>query len=507
MENNMEIKKEPTEMDSINKSYYVVYISNNSYSTKAECVLSHKNRHKYTLCKVSYDKIREVIISSYLAGHIFNICDFDASPVYILDCDNLTDSQYNLIFSKAWQDQMIKNYNLSAIDVLPSASKSPSKAKIFCWFEHSREFSKNSNNQWTNIDCSHEKFLNQFYNDTQIEVDSRMNIYNQLTYGSKLDNKTFDFSTVSIISNNCNQPKQLNNTCYNQHNIGIPVNPIEYNTLYGKLPRYNFPRFEWNTIHYSPDTPQHYKVTRISIGKRHSTILKVVSIVVFNAVLNNQVNNTNFTIKSCDKKIKDIIFENFESPNTFYSEESSYIQSLTYKLWNDYNNSDIYQLYKNICSALKIKERYSYTPRDYSIKNLYYKPIYQDLFNAKSMDERLIIINSISPSVDITNTLIQYCYKDKSLPKVSRKSRISIYQYILDKVKQTGKNIYYYTEKSIKEMIFCCKHKIKYLKQQLKNNHHFLISTNNISNNPLDIIIGRKLEIDNENIKDYSLNC
>ena len=261
---------------------------------------------------------------------------------------------------------------------------------------------------------------------------------------------------------------------------------------FGKLPRTDFPRLEWNTIHYDPYSPQHYKKTIIKTGKRHSSALKVVSIVVFNAVLNNQVNNMHFTLQSCDEKIKSIIISNFENPYTFLKEESQYIKSLTYSIWKQYNDSDIFNLYKNICSTLKIKEKYKYTPREYSIKNLYYLPIYEGLYNAKSMDERLLIINSISPSDEITKSLIQYCYKDKSLPKVERKSIISKYQYILDSIKESGKNIFYYTVKSVKEMIFCCKHHIKYLKQII---NHFLVSTDNYIPTPIDYIIGRKEEI------------
>lgn len=177
---------------------------------------------------------------------------------------------------------------------------------------------------------------------------------------------------------------------------------------------------------------------------------------------------------------------------------------MSYATWKEYNSSDLFNLYKNICSTLKIKEKWSYTPREFSIMNLYYKPIYKDLFNAKSMDERLTIINSISPSDDISKTLIQYCYKDKSLPKVSRKSIISKYQYILDKVKETGNNIFYYTVKSIKELVFCSKHKIKYLKQVINN---FLVSTTYTIPISIDYIIGRKEEIVDRSCIENNMNC
>lgn len=398
-------------------------------------------------------------------GYSVNVSDYKTSFVYIIDCDHLTQSQALQVFSTEWQAKTKIHFDLDFIEVRQSASKSPDKAKIFCFKHFERSFSVDETNTPQNIDLTYHQFRLDFQEYTGIETDKAMDAYSQITFGCKIQDTELPAHDVTHL--NCSQPKHLKDTSYNHtiaQDVIIPINIAEYTQLFGKNIM-ALPRLDWNTKVFNKKSSKSKKII-IKQGNRYNTSFRLINTIVFNLFVCKYFFNKNFTLKDCDNKLKQVIYDSFENPNTFLKESGDSLFKSTYSLYKtletQLQHKDIISIYKTICKKLNLKERYIYKPNSCSYSAFFNSliPVLNQISDRKNRMKYLFEVSNFE--TDLFNKLKKVYNRKKHLLKACQNTgnfKPSKYQYILTEYENTNESV---TIKSHLEQIFCIKNKIPY---------------------------------------------
>lgn len=447
---------------------YLTY-SYNFYKSKEDSILGLKHKDKWYIASVqTIPEAHTLIMSLYDNGYSLNITDFNQSPVYILDLDELTQEQYTLIHSKAFQDQVKNYFNLDFIEVRHSSSKSNLKAKMFLFKNWNRCFQLDNNNVPVNIDYTYSQARKEFQELTGIVPDYKMDSYSQITFGAKI--LDLPLPTHNITHTHCSQPKKLDCTNYSRtknQDIKVPINLLDYTTLYGKKILI-MPRLEWNYKFYNKMSDSMKKI-QIKKGHRYNSSFRLINTVVFNCYLSNALYNTHYTLKDCDEKVKQVIFNSFEEPCSFWKESGSDIIKTTYKVFNDFKekleHSDIVTLYKDTCSKLKVRPSFTYKPKEISYMS-FFKMLVPHLNTISDRYDRMKFLYETVNHDRLMFKKMKMCYnklKNELIPCIDNtaKFRVSKYEYIVEEFNLTQVPVQINTRT---EQLFCIKKHIPYKK-------------------------------------------
>ncbi len=165
----------------------------------------------------------------------------------------------------------------------------------------------------------------------------------------------------------------------------VPLNMGMYNRKYGKSRR-DLPRLEWQ-IHFY--THSERKIKNIREGVRHRTIPRLISSIVWNALLLNslkwgpfsddpdpletggygraRIPFSPFTLKDCLGTLKKVILMQFDAGNAFWDEEGADACALLASTWGEFASAALSDTYRTLCARSHEKERAAYIPRDADI--------------------------------------------------------------------------------------------------------------------------------------------
>lgn len=364
------------------------------------------------------------LLALYNSGHIINISDKAVSEAFIVDVDapkTPSGPSFERLPRKEQEaktqeyESALEDYRkrvaslddpayLSAISgkigaeygvCLQSSSRDPLRRKVFFRIRYGRNI-KGGDNPDGGHDLEGRRLRELFENATGIKADPKMDRAAQVTFGCRIS----DACPINVSAwTPCPQPTNADYGCtagkrkkaaQNTQKLEaaqalpasdapfqfVPLNMGAYNHRYGKQIREGG-RLEWNAYRY--DQAGGKIVNAIPIGSRHSTVPRIVSAIVWNAIHLNRMQytplcgeHTPFTLDDCMGTLKKIIIAQFDSGEAFWDEEGSDSCALLAAAWDEFANIDIDDAYKALCARSHEKERRMYIPRDIGAIRIYH---------------------------------------------------------------------------------------------------------------------------------------
>lgn len=295
-----------------------------------------------------------------------DIGDNELMDFIIVDIDNLPDGKREWLNTSC--DAIANALDVKSCHVFDSSSRKANKCKVYLEL-----FSPIAVNDM-------ESYLTQFEIYCDLDVDKCTKSAYQLNYGIMLDDPKYKLDSKVFVAD-----LPTYRSTKTKHELFLPINQQEKNRFLGKQ-SYTDPRLEWQYYKFIyRDGKWNRDTIRIEEGSRERTVNMLISIVTFNACMYNKLYKTVFTELEIYTKVCIMIKLQFINPIPFLHENKTRIYRSCYNEWCNQRSRDLIDLYKQLCAKYNIKERYNYTPREFTAAYLY--RVYKDQLQGLSLTE------------------------------------------------------------------------------------------------------------------------
>lgn len=407
---------------------------------------------------LSFDGNFDQILALYSFGHTLSLPGYETNiDTYIIDCDELNEEQLENLSSPFYLMDLFEELNCDSITVCDSASRKNNKKKLFVKGQFIRNIVDNE-------DVNYSEFVSRFEDITGIIVDKHQSKITQLTFGCYDEHQQAgsfaiahdeilmksissfqpkkDEMVVKINSQNISSTHPMDICCENKNTTNkstkdetnevgasvasnltitcIPTNQKQYNHHYGKVTRTE-PRLDWNTHKFTKEGSQ---IVYIPVGSRDSMLGTIIKHVVLNAYNCNINHNERFDFRNIRRTVKTIINLQYEKSSQFIKEEETKINQECYNEWQHSQTMTLEEYYKEVCKKTGKKEKYKYTPRNQTLKQLFWDNItfFETCESREAVQDR--IGNLCAGDVKLMNTMNKYyiTYTRNAIKKTTKEN-------------------------------------------------------------------------------------